>query len=144
MHNVTAASAEIHGEHLVLLDSTGKLAALFLLEIVESWSELPNGGLSARASTPRSSSRATASLPASEVPGKSCEFNRWMQHHLIEIICFRGGVHETRKTVWSFCSAECAAKISNVFSVLLWVNPLPLGTRADYWPKVFHRARNIA
>jgi hypothetical protein len=41
---VTAASAEIHGEHLVLLDSTGKLAALFLLEIVESWSELPNGG----------------------------------------------------------------------------------------------------
>ena len=43
MHTVTAASADIHGEHLVFLDSTGKLAALFLLEIVESWSEMPNG-----------------------------------------------------------------------------------------------------
>jgi hypothetical protein len=40
IHTVTAAGAEIYGEHLVLLDSTGKVAALFLLEIVESWSEL--------------------------------------------------------------------------------------------------------
>lgn len=38
---VAAASAEIQGEHLVLLDSQGKLAALFLMEIVESWTELP-------------------------------------------------------------------------------------------------------
>src|SRR5271156_1704285 len=37
---VLAARAEIRGEHLVLLDSEEKLAALFLLEIVESWSEL--------------------------------------------------------------------------------------------------------
>ena len=40
------------------------------------------------------------------VPVKRCELNRWMQHHLIEIICFRGGVYETRKTVWSFFGAE--------------------------------------
>jgi hypothetical protein len=38
-HAVIAARAEIHGEHLVFLRSDGKLAALILLEIVESWSE---------------------------------------------------------------------------------------------------------
>jgi hypothetical protein len=39
IHFVVAASAEIHGEHIVLLNSDGKLAALFLLEIVENWTE---------------------------------------------------------------------------------------------------------
>jgi len=39
VHVVVAASAEIHGEHIVLLNSDGKLAALFLLEIVETWTE---------------------------------------------------------------------------------------------------------
>jgi hypothetical protein len=39
VHVVVAASAEIHGEHIVLLNSDGKLAALFLLEIVENWTE---------------------------------------------------------------------------------------------------------
>ena len=38
---VVAASAEIHGEPMALLISKGKLAALFLTEVVESWSELP-------------------------------------------------------------------------------------------------------
>jgi hypothetical protein len=38
---VVAASAEIHGEHIALLDSKGKLAALFLTEAVESCSESP-------------------------------------------------------------------------------------------------------
>ena len=36
---VIAARAEIHGEHIALLTSKGKLAALFLTEVVESWSE---------------------------------------------------------------------------------------------------------
>jgi hypothetical protein len=36
--SVVAESCEVHGEHLVLLNSKGKLAAMFLLEIVESWS----------------------------------------------------------------------------------------------------------
>lgn len=38
--SVVATRAEIQGEHLVLLDSEGKLVALYLLEVVESWSEL--------------------------------------------------------------------------------------------------------
>jgi hypothetical protein len=37
---VTAASFAIQGEHLVFADSQGKLAALFLLEIVASWNEI--------------------------------------------------------------------------------------------------------
>jgi hypothetical protein len=37
---VTAANIEFHGEHLIFLTSEGALAALFLLEIVESWSEI--------------------------------------------------------------------------------------------------------
>jgi hypothetical protein len=36
-HLVTAASVQIHGEHLVFLRSDGCLAALFVLEIVKSW-----------------------------------------------------------------------------------------------------------
>jgi hypothetical protein len=39
-HLVIAANAEIHGEHLVFLGSDGSLAALFVLEVVESWSEV--------------------------------------------------------------------------------------------------------
>ncbi len=35
---VIAESAQIHGEHLVFLDADDKLAALFLLDIIESWS----------------------------------------------------------------------------------------------------------
>jgi hypothetical protein len=41
---VIAARAEVHGEHIALLNSKGKLAALFLIEIVESWSVLRNPG----------------------------------------------------------------------------------------------------
>jgi len=37
---VTASSAEIHGEYLVFLQSDRRLAALAVLESVESWSEL--------------------------------------------------------------------------------------------------------
>jgi hypothetical protein len=36
--SVVAASCEIHGECLVFLNSKGEMAAMFLLEIVESWS----------------------------------------------------------------------------------------------------------
>jgi hypothetical protein len=34
---VLAVTTEIHGDHLVFLNSEGKLAALFLMEMVESW-----------------------------------------------------------------------------------------------------------
>jgi hypothetical protein len=37
---VTAETIEFHGEHLVFLKSDGSLAALVVLEIVESWSEV--------------------------------------------------------------------------------------------------------
>jgi hypothetical protein len=37
LQHVVAVSAEIYGEHLVFLNSEGELAALFLMEIVESW-----------------------------------------------------------------------------------------------------------
>jgi hypothetical protein len=39
---VIAARAEFDGEYIALLNSKGKLAALFLMEIVESWSVLGN------------------------------------------------------------------------------------------------------
>jgi hypothetical protein len=38
---VIASTVEIHGEHLAMLDSNGRLAALFVMEVVESWSESP-------------------------------------------------------------------------------------------------------
>jgi hypothetical protein len=37
---VTASSAEISGEHLVFLRADGSLAALAVMESVESWSEV--------------------------------------------------------------------------------------------------------
>jgi hypothetical protein len=39
---VIASSAEIHGEHLAFLKADGRLAALFVLEIVKSWAETFN------------------------------------------------------------------------------------------------------
>jgi hypothetical protein len=41
VQHVIAASLELHGEHLVFLDAEGRLAALFLMEIVRSWNVLP-------------------------------------------------------------------------------------------------------
>jgi hypothetical protein len=35
--HVIAATVEVQGEHLVFLNAEGKLAALFLMEMVESW-----------------------------------------------------------------------------------------------------------
>jgi hypothetical protein len=40
---VRAATVEMHGEHLAFLTAKGKLAALFLLEAVESWNEIVSG-----------------------------------------------------------------------------------------------------
>ena len=37
VQHVIAATVEVHGKHLVFLNAEGKLAALFLMEIVESW-----------------------------------------------------------------------------------------------------------
>jgi hypothetical protein len=40
LQHVRAVTAEFYGEHLMFLDSEGKVAALFLMEIVESWNEI--------------------------------------------------------------------------------------------------------
>jgi hypothetical protein len=40
MQSFEAARAVINDEHLVLLNAKGKLVALFLFNIVESWSEV--------------------------------------------------------------------------------------------------------
>ena len=39
---VIAARAEFHGEHIALINSEGRVVALFLMENVESWSFLGN------------------------------------------------------------------------------------------------------
>jgi hypothetical protein len=41
MQPVFASRAEIQGDHIVMLDSEGRLVALFWMGIVESWSEHP-------------------------------------------------------------------------------------------------------
>jgi hypothetical protein len=41
IQQVFAATAEVRGSHLVFVDAKGNLAALFPLELVESWSVLP-------------------------------------------------------------------------------------------------------
>jgi hypothetical protein len=40
LQRIIATRFEIHDEHLVFLDSKGRLAALFLMETVESWNAL--------------------------------------------------------------------------------------------------------
>jgi hypothetical protein len=40
VQSVTANRSEIHGDHLAFLNSKRDLVALFLMEIVESWSEI--------------------------------------------------------------------------------------------------------
>jgi len=41
VQHIIAATFEVRGEHLVFLNSKGQLAALFLMEIVQSWNVLP-------------------------------------------------------------------------------------------------------
>jgi hypothetical protein len=45
-------------------------------------------------------------LQPGNLPKTGCELNWSMQHHLIEIFVFGGGVSEIRKTIWAFCGAE--------------------------------------
>jgi hypothetical protein len=46
LREVSAATVEIHGKHLAFLTEKGKLAALFLLDLVESWNEISPADLS--------------------------------------------------------------------------------------------------
>ena len=40
LQHVSAVKGKILGDHLLFLDSEGKLAALFLMDWVESWNEI--------------------------------------------------------------------------------------------------------
>jgi hypothetical protein len=40
MRAIVAATARIYGDHLILLNSEGLLAALFVAETVKSWNEV--------------------------------------------------------------------------------------------------------
>jgi hypothetical protein len=42
VHHVIASTVQLHGDHLVFLNSKGQLAALFLKDLVRSWNMLPN------------------------------------------------------------------------------------------------------
>jgi hypothetical protein len=40
--HVIASTVQLHGDHLVFVNSNGQLTALFLKSLVRSWSMLPN------------------------------------------------------------------------------------------------------
>jgi hypothetical protein len=42
VQHVIASSVQLHGDHLVFVNSKGQLTALFLRELVRSWNMLPN------------------------------------------------------------------------------------------------------
>jgi hypothetical protein len=42
VHHVIASTVELHGDHLVFVNSQGQLTALFLKDLVRSWNMLPN------------------------------------------------------------------------------------------------------
>jgi hypothetical protein len=42
VQHVIASTVELHGDHLVFVNSKGQLTALFLEELVRSWNMLPN------------------------------------------------------------------------------------------------------
>jgi hypothetical protein len=48
VQHVIASTAKIHGDHLVFVDSEGKLTALFLAGLVRSWNMVPNATIASR------------------------------------------------------------------------------------------------
>jgi hypothetical protein len=44
VQTVVASTVETHDEHLIFCNANGDLAALFLLEVVQSWNELSGVG----------------------------------------------------------------------------------------------------
>jgi hypothetical protein len=61
----TAERVEFHGEHLVLRTSSGKLAALFLAELVESWAEVNKVCVSGQCSRSKVERNCMAIMPTS-------------------------------------------------------------------------------
>jgi hypothetical protein len=42
VQHVIASTVQLHGDHLVFVNSNGQLTALFLKNLVQSWNMLPN------------------------------------------------------------------------------------------------------
>jgi hypothetical protein len=42
VQHVIASTVQLHGDHLVFVNSKGQLTALFLKDLVRSWTMLPN------------------------------------------------------------------------------------------------------
>jgi hypothetical protein len=42
VQHVSASTVQLHGDHLVFVNSKGQLTALFLTNLVRSWNMLPN------------------------------------------------------------------------------------------------------
>jgi hypothetical protein len=42
VQHVIASTVQLHGDHLVFVNSKGQLTALFLKDFVQSWNMLPN------------------------------------------------------------------------------------------------------
>jgi hypothetical protein len=42
VHHVIASTVQLHGDHLVFVNSKGQLTALFLKDLVRTWNMLPN------------------------------------------------------------------------------------------------------
>jgi hypothetical protein len=42
VHHVIASTVQLHGDHLVFVNSKGQLTALFLKDLIRSWNMLPN------------------------------------------------------------------------------------------------------
>jgi hypothetical protein len=42
VQHVIASTVQLHGDHLVFVNSKGQLTALFLKDLVRSWNMLPN------------------------------------------------------------------------------------------------------
>jgi hypothetical protein len=42
VQHVIASTVQLHGDHLVFVNSKGQLTALFLKNVVRSWNMLPN------------------------------------------------------------------------------------------------------
>jgi hypothetical protein len=42
VQHITASTVQLHGDHLVFVNSKGQLTALFLKDLVRSWKMLPD------------------------------------------------------------------------------------------------------
>ena len=59
VQHVTASTVQIYGDHLVFVNSEGKLAALFFTGLVRSWKVLPGAAKDSRCRAGKQGSQRT-------------------------------------------------------------------------------------